>query len=156
MSSQIVNQFSFLVLFLFSFSGFANPNCLQVEGEYSQKDATSGNTVLLHVEQKGCNQVNVVYDSGGENKFARIMIFNGRPVVYADSIELSTFEIYEIGKDFIKAYATEIDLSKNEEVHTNSKITIDENKNWVEEGKIYLKNHELEANQFKSIYKRLN
>jgi hypothetical protein len=110
----------------------------------------------MHVEQKGCNQVNVVYDYGDSGKSARVMIFNGRPVFYADTLEVSYFETYEITKDRIKAYSVEADRKNNIETHSKSEIYLDDKKNWIEEFGVYLINHEAEVKHYKLIYKRLN
>jgi hypothetical protein len=156
MGSQTVKLFSLLAFVLFSVASSAMANCLQVAGEYSIKDEASGEITLLHVEQKECKQVNIVYDYGESGKSARIMMFNNRPVVYIDDLNYNYYETSEINADRITTHAVEIDLKKIEEIHTTSQITLDQNKNWVEEGDTYTKNHEREKKHFKMVYKRLN
>jgi hypothetical protein len=140
---------------LFSFGAIASTDCLQVEGEYSLTNPKTGELLLMHVEQKGCNQVNVVYDWGENGKNARIMMFNGRPVFYADTLKVSYYETYRITKDQIQTHSVEINREKNEEIHAKSFITLDENKNWVEEVKVFEKDHENEGQTEKVVYKRI-
>jgi hypothetical protein len=156
MGSQLVKLLSLLVFASLSISGLANATCLNVEGEYSLKDEASGETVLLHVEQKECNQINVVYDYGESGKSARIMMLNERPVVYLDSLEHSYIETYKISDSRIYAYAIEIIKKQNKEIHTKSEIYLDEKKNWVEEIRTFPLAHEAEAKYEKLVFQRLN
>lgn len=156
LNTRLTKQLICFVFASFSIARSANAICLQVEGEYSRLDKESGETVLLHIEQKECRQVNAVYDYGDNGKSARIMMFNGRPVIYFDTLEHTFSETYEISNLAIKAHALEIDKTINEEVHTESKIYLDIKRNLVEESRTYTKDHETEAKLSKVVYKRIS
>lgn len=155
MISRLIKQFLVLLFLLIMSFDWARAACLQFEGKYSLKDEASGEEVILWVEQKECNQINAVYDYGANGKTARVMILNGRPVVYVDTLEVGFYETYEISADRIKILAVETDKTKQTELITQSEIYLDENKNWIEEGKTYPKNQESEAKHYKLVYTRL-
>jgi hypothetical protein len=156
MVSNLIKQFLVLLfLLMFSFD-WARAACLNVDGKYLLKDESTGEQVILWVEQKECSQVNAVYDYGLNGKTARVMMLNGRPVVYIDTLEIGFYETYEIAEDRIKITGIETDKAKQVELITKSEIYLDENKNWIEEGKTYPKDQESEAKYYKLVYIRVN
>lgn len=156
MLSRVIKQFLVLLFLLILSFDWARAICPQVEGKYALKDEASGEEVILWVEQKECNQINAVYDYGPNGKTARVMMLNGRPVVYVDTLEVGFYEIYEVTSDRIKIFGVETDRTKQTEIITKSEIYLDENKNWIEEGKTYPKDQEAAAKHYKLIYTRLN